>query len=170
MTPLSISEAKRRLDYIIDLGRVDLYKPIHIAEVLYHSRVDGIIDAGTLDTFQSDSRRWRNAVTMRLLGKRPTSSARYLEDVWSETAMPPQTLVVLDRENKETNGAVERYVYVRFNERQSLIGSVFASITVAEPSPPARATRASQDSDSVVQSNRRLLGHIHAYRRTTAAS
>jgi HaeII restriction endonuclease len=35
----SVQEAKDRLDAIIKKARVDLYKPIQIAEVLIHSRL-----------------------------------------------------------------------------------------------------------------------------------
>ena len=54
----SIEEAKDRLDFIINKGRVHLYKPIQIAEVLYHSRVgDADIDVNRLETYRSNRRR-----------------------------------------------------------------------------------------------------------------
>ena len=36
----TLQQAKERLDSIINKGRVDLYKPIQIAEVLRHSRLN----------------------------------------------------------------------------------------------------------------------------------
>jgi len=124
----TIQDAKDRLDSIINKGRVDLYKPIQIAEVLRRSRLQGDINIQNNATYQNPSTHWRNEVTMRLLGKVSTSSARYQHDVWNPTAMPPNYLVVLDEENKRTKGGVERYIYMRFNERQATVASIIAFI------------------------------------------
>ena len=88
----TLEEAKKRLDLIIGKSRVDLYKPIHIAEVLNRSRTVGDFDIAKLETFQNPSLRWRNEVTQKLAGKVSTSSARYQHDVWSETAMVNEAL------------------------------------------------------------------------------
>lgn len=77
----TIQDAKERLDDIINKGRVDLYKPIQIAEVLRRSRLQGDIDVGNRDTFQNPSLHWRNDVTRLLLGKISTSSANYQHDI-----------------------------------------------------------------------------------------
>ena len=129
----TIEEAKTRLDLIIGKSRVDLYKPIHIAEVLYRSRTVGDFDISKLETFQNPSLRWRNEVTNKLAGKVSTSSARYQHDVWSETAMPLDFLVVLDAENKAINGAIESYIYSRYGERQGMVSSVISAIKDATP-------------------------------------
>ena len=129
----TLEEAKKRLDSIIGKSRVDLYKPIHIAEVLYRSRTVGGFDIAKLETFQNPSLRWRNEVTNKLAGKVSTSSARYQHDVWSETAMPIDFLVVLDAENKITNGAIESYIYSRYGERQGTVSSVISAIKDATP-------------------------------------
>jgi hypothetical protein len=65
----TIEEAKEKLDYIIGKSRVDLYKPIHIAEVLYRSRTVGDFDISKLETFQNPSLRWRNARYAQPRGK-----------------------------------------------------------------------------------------------------
>lgn len=129
----TIEEAKTRLDLIIGKSRVDLYKPIHIAEVLHRSRTVGDFDISKLETFQNPSLRWRNEVTNKLAGKISTSSARYQHDVWSETAMPIEFLVVLDAENKATNGTIESYIYSRYGERQGTVSSVISFIKDATP-------------------------------------
>lgn len=129
----TLEEAKIRLDSIIGKSRVDLYKPIHIAEVLYRSRTVGDFDISKLETFQNPSLRWRNEVTQKLSGKVSTSSARYQHDVWSETAMPIDLLVTLDAENKKTNGAIEKYIYARYGERQGTVSSVISAIKEATP-------------------------------------
>ena len=129
----TVQDAKDRLDSIINKGRVDLYKPIQIAEVLRRSRLNGDINIQDISTYQNPSIHWRNAVTTRLLGKVSKSSARYQHDVWNLTAMYPELLIVLDTENKRTRGGVERYIYLRFNERQETVASIIAFLENASP-------------------------------------
>lgn len=129
----SLTEAKERLDLIIDKGRVDLYKPIQIAEVLRRSRVEGDIKVSDLATYKNPSIYWRNEVTTRLLGKCSSSSAQYQHDVWNPNAMAPQTLVILDEANKKTNGLIERYIYSRFTERQETVAGIFTALQAATP-------------------------------------
>ncbi len=129
----AVQEAKTRLDSLIKKARVDMYKPIQIAEVLRQSRLQGDIDVSILDDFRNPSLRWRDEVTKRLLGKVSTSSARYQHDVWNETAMPLHLLNALDKENKRTQGDVERYIYLRFNERQETVAGMIAFIEQATP-------------------------------------
>lgn len=133
MTKIALAQAKARLDLIIAKGRVDLYKPIQIAEVLRRSRLYGDIDIRNVETYRNQSIHWRNAVTDRLVGKRSTSSARYQHDVWNKNAMPPEMLSVLDRENKRTDGAVERYIYLRYAERQETVANILALLEAATP-------------------------------------
>lgn len=130
---VTVEEAKKRLDVIIGKSRVDLYKPIHIAEVLYRSRTVGDFDIAKLETFQNPSLRWRNQVTQKLAGKSSTSSARYQHDVWNATAMPPEILVAFDAENKATKGAVESYIYARYGARQGTVASVISAIKEVTP-------------------------------------
>lgn len=130
---VTLQEAKARLETIIRKARVDLYKPIQIAEVLYRSRVYGDITIAELATYQNPSLRWRNEVTRHLSGKASTSSARYQHDVWNTTAMPPEILAVLDVENKRTNGGVERFIYFQYRERQNTVATIIALIEVATP-------------------------------------
>jgi type II restriction enzyme len=129
----SVQEAKDRLDLLINKARVDMYKPIQIAEVLRQARMNAAINVNELDSFRNPSIRWRDEVTRRLLGKVSTSSARYQHDVWNDTAMSPRLLAVLDQENKRTHGDVERYIYLRFNERQETVAGMIAFIETATP-------------------------------------
>lgn len=129
----TIQEVKERLDSIINKAKVDLYKPIQIAEVLRRSRVAGDIVVQDKSTYQNLSMRWRNEVTKRLLNKVSTSSARYQHDIWNVTAMPPDFLAVLDMENKRTGGGVERYIYLKFNERQETIVEIINYIEQTRP-------------------------------------
>lgn len=129
-TPL---EAKANLDSIITKARIDLYKPIQVAEVLWHSRVLKSIDVSNLATYKNPSIKWRNEVSIRLLGKSSTSSAQYQHNLWNDNAMPIEPLVELDKENKRTNGLVERYIYAKFAEKQSTVAGIFSAIKVASP-------------------------------------
>jgi hypothetical protein len=126
-----IKEAKERLDLIINKGRVDLYKPIQIAEVLHRSRAYRDVDINDPDSFKNQSLRWRNVVSQRLLGKHSTSTAQFQHNVWAENAMPPRLLVVLDAENRRTNGQVERYIYMKFKQRQSVVAGMIDVISSA---------------------------------------
>ncbi|MGQ0793741.1 MAG: HaeII family restriction endonuclease [Deltaproteobacteria bacterium] len=132
-TPITIEEAKARLDMIINIGRVDLYTPIQIAEALRRSRLEKDIDVSKQSSFQNPSFRWRNEITRRLTGKVSTSSARYQHDVWNPTAMPPEILCALDTENKRTKGAVERYIYMRYSERQGTVARILSALETATP-------------------------------------
>ncbi len=47
--------------------------------------------------------------------------------------MPTELLNVLDQENRASNGAVEKYIYLRFEERQSIVAGIIALIEQATP-------------------------------------
>ena len=110
--------AKVALDNIIQIGRVHLYKPIQIAEILYYSRHRIVpINIHELDTYRTASRKWRDAISLRLVGGRSTSSARYQDNLFDENAIPLRHLIVLDNENKVQSGIVENYIYHKVAER-----------------------------------------------------
>jgi hypothetical protein len=129
--------SKTRLDSLIAKGRVDLYKPIQIAEVLHKHRIlpeHEQFDLNDVESFRNRSRVWRDEVTLRLLSKRSTSSARYQDDIWNASAMPPNLLIPLDRFNQKSGGVVEAYIYQRFAARQGLVSSLIAELKNAQPS------------------------------------
>ncbi len=130
---MELKVAKQRLDSLINKSRVDLYKPIQIAEVLCKSRLDPNVDANKLETYRTQSKHWRNEVTLKLTGKRSTSSSRFQDNVWEANAMPPEILSVLDEENKRTNGAVERYIYMMYAERMDVVSEIILVIEAATP-------------------------------------
>lgn len=127
---IDIDEAKGKLDNIINIARTDLYKPIQIAEVLYNSRINQDIDVSQVETYRNTSKQWRDNVTRRLLGKVCTSTARFQDNLWDQNAMPVSHLKVLDTENKRLGGAIERYIYYRFIERQELVASVMRKLDI----------------------------------------
>lgn len=65
---VTLEQAMQALDAVIDKGRVHLYKPIQVAEILYHDRVFKDIDLAKLEDYRSQSKKWRDEVTLPLLG------------------------------------------------------------------------------------------------------
>lgn len=124
-------KALNKLDHIIDIARTDLYKPIQIAEVLYRSRVNQDIVIHNIETYRNESKKWRDIITRRLLGKVCTSSARFQDNLWESNAMPPSSLKILDKYNRKFDGAIECYIYYRFITRQELIADIIEQIDQA---------------------------------------
>jgi len=114
---MNIEEAKATIDKIIKKARVHLYKPIQIAEILHRDRIEKDIDLSDLITYRTSSRKWRNIICLRFLGRTSTSSARYQDEVFNKNAVPPDALVELGKVNRSKKGIVEAYIYRRFLER-----------------------------------------------------
>ena len=74
--------AKDQLDIVIRKARVHFYKPIQIAEILYRDRIEGDIDLSDLNTYRTPSRKWRDAISLRFIGRISTSSAKYQDDLF----------------------------------------------------------------------------------------
>ena len=108
---MNLLVAKRSLDTVIEKGRAHLYKPIQIAEILHRDRTIGDIDLENLDTYRTASRKWRDYVSLQLVGRNCTSSARYQDDLFNENATPPPVLTILGEANRRHGGAIEAYIY-----------------------------------------------------------
>ena len=111
--------AKDQLDTVIRKARVHFYKPIQIAEILYKDRIERDIDLGDLETYRTPSRKWRDAISLRFIGRVSTSSARYQDDLFNANATPPTVLSQLGKINQNSNGAVEAYIYTALKDRLS---------------------------------------------------
>lgn len=96
-----VQKAKNALDALIKKSRVHFYKPIQIAEILYHSRVCKDLNINQLESYRSVSKHWRNEITKELLGRVCTSSARFQDDLFNDNAMPPSIIKILATENKK---------------------------------------------------------------------
>ena len=107
---MNLSEAINKLDRVIQLSRVEMYKPIQIAETLRKMNSDKKLDPLNLETYRNLSRELRNDITMQLIGKISTSSMRFQDDLWNESAVPPSALAVLAAENRKKS-KVEEYIY-----------------------------------------------------------
>lgn len=115
----TLSEAKDALDSIIKKSRVHLYKPIQIAEILHHARTqpDLEIDLSKLETYRNRSKRWRDVVCLRFLGRVSTSSAKFQDNLFADNAMPSRLLSVLGEINNKHNGVIESYIYKAFEDK-----------------------------------------------------
>lgn len=116
---MNITEAKQSIDKVIAKARVHLYKPIQVAEILHRDRTENDIVLSNLATYRNHSKRWRDVICMKFLGRTSTSSARYQDDIFNDNAIPPSVLEILGNENRKKNGIVEAYIYRRFSKRFS---------------------------------------------------
>lgn len=112
-------EAKKALEKIIKKSRVHMYKPIQIAEILYRHRVKGDIDLSRLEDYRTQSKKWRDEISLPLLGRICTSSARFQDDLFNDNALPPKLIYELGKENIRTRGAVEAYIYSHFTNKHN---------------------------------------------------
>lgn len=116
---MSIKQAKISLDKVINKARVHLYKPIQIAEILHRDRTEKDINLSDLSTYRTISKKWRDIICIKFLGRTSTSSARYQDDIFNDNAIPPKVLSELGKENRNKNGIVEAYIYRKFAQRFS---------------------------------------------------
>lgn len=125
--------AKDHLDTVIRKARVHFYKPIQIAEILHRDRIEKDIELGDLETYRTLSRKWRDAISLRFIGRISTSSARYQDDLFiNSNAIPPTVLVELGKINRNNNGAVEAYIYTALEDRLSQMSSGLSLVLQAD--------------------------------------
>ena len=119
---MDINQAKDKLDKLIDKQRTHMYKPIQIAEILRAYRFgEKDLDLNDLNTYRTKSKRWRDDVTIRLIGRVSTSSARFQDNLFEANAIPPNVLSILGEENNLKNGVIESYIYHRFKEKLTMV-------------------------------------------------
>lgn len=122
---MNIQVAKKSLDKVIYKARVHFYKPIHIAEILYHDRIEKDITLSDISTYRTRSREWRDRVCIKFVGRTSGSSSRYQDDLFNDNAVPPEILAELGQENRKKNGIVEAYIYQKFARRFSKMTTGF---------------------------------------------
>lgn len=121
-------KSKIALDKIINKSRVHLYKPIQIAEILYHYRKGDKITLDDVESYRNISKRWRDEVTKRLVGRVSTSSQKFQDNLFENNAMPPGLLKELGIFNKRSGGVVESYIYNRLQLRLAMVTSALEYI------------------------------------------
>lgn len=127
-------EAKKALDIIIQKSRVHLYKPIQIAEILFHHRTERGWDLDDLESYRNISKRWRDEISLLLVGRKSTSSQKYQDNIFDMNAVPPKLLAQLGTINKKDGGCVEAYIYKSLKLRLSSVNTIhnYISKTTAE--------------------------------------
>lgn len=116
-----VTAAKSALDTIIKKSRVHLYKPIQIAEILYRDRVFKDINPEKLESYRTRSKLWRDDISIALLGRKCTSSAKYQDDLFN--AISPEQIAVLAAENRANGGVVEAYIYQNFANKHNQLSN-----------------------------------------------
>src|SRR5574339_83966 len=116
-------ESKKALDAIIKKSRVHFYKPIQLAEILFHSR-NGQLDLTDLESYRNASKRWRDQITQRLVGRISTSSQKFQDNLFEENAMPPRLLTELGKFNNQKNGLVDGFIYKSLQHKLSSVFDV----------------------------------------------
>lgn len=113
--------SKEALDKIIRKSRVHLYKPIQIAEILYQYRHGAKIKLDDIETYRNISKKWRDDISKKIVGRVSTSSQKFQDNLFEENAMPPSLLKELGEYNSRNNGIVETYIYYRLKERLGMV-------------------------------------------------
>ncbi len=124
---------KDALDKIIKKSRVHFYKPIQVAEILHHHRTKGGLDLTDLESYRNISKRWRDKVSSRLIGRVSTSSQKYQDNLFERNAIPPALLSKLGNINKKGNGFVEVYIYQSLKTKLSSVYTVGEYIEKTDP-------------------------------------
>ncbi|MDR3282248.1 MAG: HaeII family restriction endonuclease [Candidatus Methanoplasma sp.] len=114
-----MTECKQALDTIIRKSRIHLYKPIQIAEILYAHRTGVKFNPLDLESYRNESKKWRDTVTNRLVGRASTSSQKFQDNLFGENAISPRLLKGLCDINESTGGMVEAYIYFQFQNKLS---------------------------------------------------
>jgi len=129
----NLNDAITALDKVITKSRVHFYKPIQIAEILFHHRQGANIRLENVETYRNLSKKWRDDVSGRLVGRRSTSSQKYQDDLFNSNAMPPQLLALLGEENNRTGGSIEAYIYHSILDKLSAVRVIAEYINSATP-------------------------------------
>lgn len=116
--------SKQALETLIRKSRVHLYKPIQIAEILFHHRTEKGWDLSDLESYRNISKRWRDQISLLLVGRRSTSSQKYQDNIFEGNAMPPELFVELGDVNKKGKGFIEAFIYKSLEARLSSVREV----------------------------------------------
>lgn len=126
-------QAIEALEKIIKKSRIHFYKPVQIAEILYHDRIYHDVDLSSLETYRTRSKKWRDDMTMILLGRVCTSSSKFQDNLFDDNAIPPAVLEVLGEINRETRGSVEAHIYSQFMNRHTQLANALEYCNTSSP-------------------------------------
>jgi type II restriction enzyme len=103
-----------------------MYKPIQIAEILYHDRIVERLNLLDIESYRNKSKRWRDEVCLSLIGQVSTSSAKFQDNLFENNALLPELINILGEENRRANGAVEAYIYRCFATKYSQLSGALS--------------------------------------------
>ncbi|MCG2723466.1 HaeII family restriction endonuclease [archaeon] len=104
-----------------------------MAEILHHYRSENSANPSDFESYKNISKKWRDEVSRRLIGRVSTSSQKFQDNLFEPNAMPPEFLRELAEFNKKNGGLVENYIYHRLQERLSMVLGAYRYIDSATP-------------------------------------
>lgn len=133
-TAVSLSDAKDRLDSLVNKARDQFYKPIAVAEILFRSRTEGL-DLANQDAYRRPSERWSKAVARELWSTISSSNSKYWDHMFDDNQMSAVTLLQLGQANNKRNakGPVEAYIYAHLSDKLQGIRGIIAWVTEQSP-------------------------------------
>ena len=132
-TRITLTQAKASLDLLIKKSRAHVYKPIGIAETLWHNRVDGSVDLSEPSQYRRRSYDWCGQVCHVLYGRRPVLNSRYWDQLFDAAVLPPYILAVLGEHNRQNDGLVETYVYANVLDKVAGILGIVNAVQSCNP-------------------------------------
>lgn len=105
-----------QLDKLISKSRLHFYKPIQIAEILFHHRTEKKINLKQLETYRNLSKKWRDEITQKLVGSISTSSQKFQDNIFESNAIPPDVLNELGILNQK-DGSIEKHIYTSISSK-----------------------------------------------------
>jgi len=121
---MNLNVAKNKLKNIIKITRAHFYKPIQIAEILYQIRSGNQeVSALDLESYRSKSKKWRDEISEKLVGRSCSSSSKFQDNLFDDNACPPEAIELLSQFNIINDGIVEEYIYGQFELKLSQFGS-----------------------------------------------
>lgn len=131
---MTYKDAIMALDKIIKKSRVHLYKPIQVAEILFRDRTFQDIDLEKLESYRNPSKKWRDEICIKFLGRISTSSQKFQDNLFESNATPPSVLAALGIRNRETEGEIEAYVYHHLRAKHFQMSQALSFCTKSTPS------------------------------------
>jgi type II restriction enzyme len=105
------TEAKRRLDALVNKARADLYKPMAIAEILYRHRNGDLDSLENKELYRRRSYSWMLEALRQVADKTTQLNSRYWDQTFDQEVIPPRVLATLGDLNRKHDGIVEVYIY-----------------------------------------------------------
>jgi type II restriction enzyme len=127
------TEAKRRLDALINKARADLYKPMAMAEILHRHRNGDLDSLEDKELYRRRSYSWMLEALRQVADKTTQLNSRYWDQTFDEEVIPPRVLAMLGEMNRKHDGIVEVYIYGALRRTVEGILAVQAQLREQDP-------------------------------------